>query len=140
MSILNRVLGFFVKDSAERRRFTEEFNFKARQGFQTLFVDTLLEASSCQGHPDPNYRHELSAPVFASGFIVKAKAGAEIPVEDIITIGSIILSDQTLVRKMYVLHWDTLYISDERTGKSVDWKIRDFLNFGGLLHSQTHVF
>lgn len=134
MSLIKRVIGFFVKDSAERKRFTDEFNFKAREGFQSMFVDTLLEATTCGGAPGQEYRHELSAPLFASGFKVQAKAGAEIPVEDIISIGKIILSDQVLVRKMFVLHWDTLYVSDERTGKSLCWKIRDFIHFGGLIY------
>ena len=44
-----------------------------------------------------------------------------------------ILSDSVLVRRMYLLHWDTLYVADARTGKSVYWKIKDFINVRGLL-------
>lgn len=134
MSIVTRILGFFVKDSAERRRFTDEFNVNAKQGFQTLFVDTLFVADSCEGALDSNYRHELSAPRAVSGFRVQAKAGTEIPAEDILSIGRIILNNQVLVRRLFVLHWDTLYVSDARTGKSICWKIRDYLNFGGLIY------
>lgn len=136
MGIIDRVLNFFVKDSAERRRFVNEFNFNARNYFQSLMVDTLLEAVMCEGSSDPSYRHELSAPRIMSGLSVEARAGAEIPVEDIILIGKIILSDQVLVRRMFVLHWDTLIVRDTRTGKYVDWRIRDFLSFGGLLQNR----
>ena len=38
-----------------------------------------------------------------------------------------------LVRRMFVLHWDTLIVRDTRTRKYVDWRIRDFMSFGGLL-------
>lgn len=138
MRILDRIVSFFVKDSFERRRFVTEFNMKASTAFQSMLVDTLLEAMVCEGDPDSSFRHELSAPRIVSGFVVQAKAGAPIPVDDVILIGRIILSDQTLVRKMFVLHWDTLIVQDMRTGKSVRWKIRDFLNFGGLLHSQVN--
>ena len=64
------------------------------EAFQALSVDTLLEAKSCSGNSDRSYRHELSAPLFYSGIAVEAKAGTEIPVDDIILIGKIILSNQ----------------------------------------------
>lgn len=96
-----------------------------------LSVDSLLEASSGSGRIE--YRHELSAPSFASGLIIDVKAGKSIPVDDIITIGTFILATTEIVRKIYVLHWDTLIIRDSFTGKSVEWAIKEFINMGGLL-------
>ena len=135
MSIISKVINFFVKDSAERRRFVDDFNVWAKQSFQTMFIDTLFEAISCEGAQPPEFRHELSAPRVVSGFRIIAKAGEEIPVEAIMALGAMILSDSVLVRRMYLLHWDTLYIADARTGKSVYWKIKDFINVRGLLGS-----
>ena len=132
MGLIDRFIKWF-KDSAERRRFINEFNANAIGAFQSLSVDTLLEAKACPGNADSSYRHELSAPFMFSGIAIEAKAGSEIPVEDIILIGKIILSNQMLVRRMFVLHWDTLIVRDTRTGKYVDWRIRDFMSFGGLL-------
>ena len=133
MGLIERAVGFFVKDSAERRRFVNEFNLNAKYFFQSLSVDTLLEAKMSSGNSDSSYRHELSAPTMVSGLTIEATAGAQISVDDIVMIGRIILSDQVLVRKMFVLHWDTLIVKDSRTGKFVDWRIRDFISFGGLL-------
>lgn len=133
MGLIDRFIKWF-RDSPARRKFINEFNERAREEFQMLSVDTLLEAKACSGNSDSSYRHELSAPVIFSGIAIEAKAGTEIPVDDIILIGKIILSNQVLVRKMFVLHWDTLIIRDTRTGKFVDWRIRDFMNFGGLLY------
>lgn len=135
MGLIDRFIKWF-KDSAERRRFINEFNANARGAFQSLSVDTLLEAKACSGNTDSSYRHELSAPFMFSGIAVEAKAGSEIPVDDIILIGKIILSNQVLVRRMFVLHWDTLIVRDTRTGKFVDWRIRDFMSFGGLLNNR----
>ena len=132
MGLIDRFIKWF-RDSAERRRFINEFNANARGAFQSLSVDTLMEARACSGNSDSSYRHELSAPVIFSGIAIEAKAGTEIPLDDIILIGKIILSNQVLVRRMFVLHWDTLIVRDTRTGKFVDWRIRDFMNFGGLL-------
>lgn len=132
MGLIDRFIKWF-RDSAERRRFINEFNANARGAFQSLSVDTLLEAKACSGNSDSSYRHELSAPVIFSGIAIEAKAGTQIPVDDIILIGKIILSNQVLVRKMFMLHWDTLIVRDTRTGKFVDWRIRDFMSFGGLI-------
>jgi len=135
MGLIDRFIKWF-RDSAERRRFINEFNANARGAFQSLSVDTLMEARACSGNSDSSYRHELSAPVIFSGIAIEAKAGTEIPVDDIILIGKIILSNQVLVRRMFVLHWDTLIVRDTRTGKFVDWRIRDFMSFGGLLNER----
>ena len=132
MGLIDRFIKWF-RDSAERRRFINEFNANARGAFQSLSVDTLMEARACSGNSDSSYRHELSAPVIFSGIAIEAKAGTEIPLDDIILIGKIIFSNQVLLRRMFVLHWDTLIVRDTRTGKFVDWRIRDFMNFGGLL-------
>lgn len=135
MGLIDRFIKWF-RDSPARRKFINEFNDKAREEFQMLSVDTLLEAKACSGNSDNSYRHELSAPVIFSGIAIEAKAGTQIPVDDIILIGKIILSNQVLVRKMFILHWDTLIVRDTRTGKFVDWRIRDFMNFGGLLNDR----
>lgn len=135
MGLIDRFIKWF-RDSAERKRFINEFNANARGAFQSLSVDTLLEAKVCSGNSDSSYRHELSAPFMFSGIAIEAKAGTEIPVDDIILIGKIILSNQVLVRRMFVLHWDTLIVRDTRTGKFVDWRIRDFMSFGGLLNER----
>ena len=134
-NLIDRFIKWF-RDSAERRRFINEFNANARDAFQSLSVDTLMEAKACSGNSDSSYRHELSAPVIFSGIAIEAKAGTEIPIDDIILIGKIILSNQVLVRRMFVLHWDTLIVRDIRTDKFVDWRIRDFMNFGGLLNER----
>lgn len=122
-----------MKDSAERRRFIEEFNRNAKRNFESLSVDALLFAETCSGNVDDSYRHELSAPRFASGIEIRVCGGVPIPVEDVMIIGQIILLNQPIVRKMYVLHWDTMIIRDMRTGHCVDWRIKEFVSFGGFL-------
>lgn len=131
MSWFRKVAEWFLRDSSERRKFLMWFNDNAKKCFVNLSVDSLLEASSGSGRIE--YRHELSAPSFASGLIIDVKAGKSIPVDDIIIIGTFILASTDIVRKIYVLHWDTLIIRDSFTGKSVDWAIKEFINMGGLL-------
>ena len=132
MSWYNKVLNFFVRDSAERRKFINDFNSNAQRSFQNLSVDALFIAEICEGSENETYRHDLSAPRFASGIEIKVCGGANIPLDDIILIGRIILLDGPIVRRMYILHWDTLIIRDIRTNRSVDWRIKDFIHLGGM--------
>ena len=133
MSWYNKIIEFFVKDSAERRRFINEFNEIASRNFQNLTIDALFEAGVCFGKSE--YQHELSAPVIASGLEIQIKAGMQVPLDVVIALGRVILCDRVLVRRMFVLHWDTLIIRDSRSGYCVDWGIRDFVDFGGVLNS-----
>ena len=131
MKWYHKVVDFFSKDAAERRRFVNEFNASALNNFTTLSVDALFQAEVCEGNVD--YRHEYSAPRPVSGFLVKVISGVDVPYEDVLLIGGIILNNKAIVRKMFVLHWDTLYIRDERNGNFGQWRIRDFVDFGGIL-------
>ena len=131
MSWYQKIVGFFSKDAAERRRFINTFNASALYSFTSLSVDALFQAEVCEGNVD--YRHEYSAPRSVSGFIVKVISGVDVPYEDVLLIGRIILENKALVRRMFVLHWDTLYIRDERNGRYGQWRIRDFVDFGGIL-------
>lgn len=133
MDWFRKITEWFVRDSAARKRFIDEFNENAKLNFTDLRVDSLLEAGICWGNEDLKYRHELSAPLFASGFEIRVRAGSEVSVDDILLIGKIILCDEYIVRRMYVLHWDTLVIRDLRTDRYVDWAIKDFVHLGGLL-------
>ena len=132
MSWYNKIIEFFVKDSAERRRFISEFNMLASRSFQNLTIGALFEAETCIGKSE--YRHELSAPIIASGLVIKIQAGCEVPLDAVLMLGRVILYDKALVRRMFVLHWDTLIIEDSRSGCRVDWRIRDFMEFGGVLN------
>ena len=115
----------------ENGGYIHTFNATALNSFTMLSVDALFQADVCEGNP--NYKHEYSAPRPVSGFIVKVISGVDVPYEDVLLIGRIILENKALVRRMFVLHWDTLYIKDERNGRFGQWRIRDFVDFGGIL-------
>lgn len=81
----NKVLNLFVRDSLERKRFIDEFNSNAKDSFKNLSVDVLFLASTCPGEEDSSYRHEFSAPRFASGFEIQVCGGNMEMVNDVLT-------------------------------------------------------
>ena len=133
MGYFSRIIGWF-RDYSLRNQFLKEFNDNAQSSFANLTVNALFKARSCSGNLDSRYRHEMSAPIIASRFAIEVIAGEDVPQEDIILIGQIILYNESVVRWLWALHWDTLIVKDVRSGKTGQWAIKDFVYLGGLLH------
>ncbi len=127
-----QIINWF-RDSSMRKKFLENFNNNAQINFHNLSVNALLKARTCSGSSDSRFRHELSAPVIACGFIIEVIAGEDVPQEDIFLIGRTVLYSESVVRWLWALHWDTLIIKDIRSGRSGEWAIKDFVHLGGLL-------
>lgn len=104
----------------------------ARESFTSGIIDVLLEAKSVSGSKE--FRHPNSSIFMATGFCIKAKTGRPLTKEEILEIGTLILTQQTLVRRLYVLGWDTLIVEDGSTsGLRAKWPIKDFANMNNRL-------
>ena len=99
--------------------------------FTQLTVGTLLEARSKSGFRD--FRHECSSFLLPTGFCIRATKGIPLTKDEILYIGTVILTNETLVRRLFVLGWDTLYIEDIVGNKQAKWAIKDFANIGLML-------
>jgi len=131
MAFWNRIVDWF-RDLSERERLLKEFNESARYAFSSLEVSTLLNAMTKAG--DPNYRHECSNLFLRSGFCIRATSGRSLSKDEMLYIGTVILTNQPLVRRLFVLGWDTLIIEDIVGNKSVKWPIKNFTNIGYFLN------
>ncbi len=125
-----QIIGWF-RDMSLRKQFLKNFNDNAQYSFTNLSVNALLQAKTCMGNP--SYKHDMSAPIIASGFALEVVSGDEIPQDDIILIGKTVLYNESVVRWLWALHWDTFIVKDIRTGKSCQWAIKEFVHLGGLL-------
>lgn len=128
--IWNKIVQWF-RDLSERERLINEFNISARVAFTQLTVGTLLEARSKSGFRD--FRHECSSFLLPTGFCIRATKGVPLTKDEILYIGTVILTNETLVRRLFVLGWDTLYIEDIVGNKQAKWAIKDFANIGLML-------
>ena len=131
MAFWNRIINWF-RDLSERDRLINDFNTSARGAFTQLSVGTLLEARSKRG--DSKFRHECSSFFLPTGFCIKATKGTPLTKEEILYIGSVILNNEPLVRRLFVLGWDTLYVEDIVGNKQAKWAIKEFTNIGLMLH------
>lgn len=128
--IWNKIVQWF-RDLSERERLINEFNISARVAFTQLTVGTLLEARSKSGFGD--FRHECSSFLLPTGFCIRATKGTPLTKDEILYIGTVVLTNEALVRRLFVLGWDTLYVEDIVGNKQAKWAIKDFANIGLML-------
>lgn len=117
-------------DVKERVGLVRNFNHSAKAAFITGVAPTLLKVSVSKGNS--NYRHAFSK-FLASGFRIKALSGRSLSRAEMIDIGKIILANETMVRKLISLGWDTLEVHDNAGYNGLQWKLTDFAHIGGVL-------
>ena len=80
-----------------------------------------------------DFRHECSSLFLPTGFCIKATKGTPLSKEEILYIGIVILTNEILVRRLFVLGWDTLYVEDFIRNKQAKWAIKEFTNIGLMI-------
>lgn len=119
----NRILDWF-QDRSERNRLVRSFNDSARHAFVAGQAPTLLKASISRG--EKSYRHQFSN-WLNSGFRIQAFTGRVLSKNELILIGTVIISDETLIRKLVVLGFDTLEVCGDKGIYGCRWQLKDFL-------------
>lgn len=126
----NKITTWF-KDRSERSKLIGSFNEMARAAFVAGNAPTVLKACSSRGCSQ--YKHEFSS-WMSSGFRIQVLSGRQLSKDEMTAIGMFILSDNTLVRRMIVLGWDTLEIHSNVGCYGCRWKLTDYANIGLLLN------
>lgn len=87
----------------------------------------LLEASISKGCSE--YKHSFSS-LIGSGFRIKAFSGRQLSKQEVINIGTVILANDMLVRRMVVLGWDTLEVHCDVGNYGCRWQLREYMMIG----------
>ena len=119
----NSIIEWF-KDRSERGKLIRSFNDAAKESFLSGSVPTLLKASVSKG--DRTYHHQYSNWLY-SGFRIQAFTGRQLSRDELIQIGSVILADSLLNRKMVLLGFDTLEVCGDIGSYGCKWQIKDYL-------------
>lgn len=122
-NVWNRVVDWF-RDRNARGRLLRSFNEAARDAFVCGMVPTLLKASFSRG--DRLYRHQFSD-WLNSGFRIKAYNGRQLSRDELVSIGTAIMSDSVLIRKLVVLGFDTLEVQRDVGAYGCKWRLSDYL-------------
>lgn len=122
-NFITRITEWF-HDRKSRNNLILSFNNEARESYISGIAPVLLNAGVSRGYKA--YKHQFSH-AFYSGFRIKAFAGRQLTREETIALGKSILSDDTLVRRMVVLGWDTLEIHSDHGNYGCRWQLRDYV-------------
>lgn len=125
----NQLVSWF-KDRSERSRLIRNFNDNARRAFVEGDAPTVLKASISRGMSA--YKHEFSA-WMNTGFRIQALTGRELSKDEMVFIGQVVLADETLVRRLIVLGWDTLEVHDDQGRYGCRWRLTDYAQIGRFL-------
>ena len=117
----NRILGWFGEIN-QRDQLILEFNNSAKANFIKGDTLTLLEAKVTIG--SRGFKHHFSK-FMASGFRITALSGSPLEKSELVKIGKTILDDDTLVRKLITLGWDTLEVNDVNENYGCKWPLKD---------------
>lgn len=119
----NNILDWF-RDRSDRSRLIRSFNESARNSFVSGEAPTLLKARISKG--ESSYKHQFSN-WLNTGFRIQAFTGRQLSRDELIHIGKVILNDETLVRKLVVLGWDTLEIHGDEGTYGCRWQLKDHI-------------
>ena len=126
VNIWSRILEWF-QDRQDRTRLIMGFNKAAREAFVQGVAPVQLEARISKG--ERAYKHQFSNP-FNSGFRIKAYAGQQLSKNDTINIGAVVLANDTLVRRLVVLGFDTLEVHSDVGNYGCRWQLHDYIMLG----------
>lgn len=105
MAIFDRLVDWFG-DAMERRQIVNDFNVSSRRAWDDGFP-FMLKAQITRG--DSQNKHQFSK-WLASGFRIKTTGGQSMDRERCSMVAMIILSNQTLVRRLIRCGFDTIEI------------------------------
>ncbi len=121
----------WFQDRTERNKLIRSFNESARHTFYSSISDAMLVADIVSGVSEN--RHSFSNFLLQGGFRIRTTAGRVLTKDEMLYAGTVILTNQELTRRLFVLGWDTLIVEDNIGGKKVSWAIKDFVNMNFTL-------
>jgi hypothetical protein len=117
-------------EMSERYKLVRDFNKAAKYAFISGAAPTLLEAKITGG--DNAFKHEFSK-WLGSGFRIKAMSGKPLHNIELKEIGSVVLDNEELIRKLITLGWDTLEVHSNKGFNGLKWPLKEYAKLGGFL-------
>ena len=118
----NAIIDWF-RDRNERSKLVRSFNDAARLAFVNGVAPTLLKATVSKG--EKAYRHQFSD-WLNTGFRIQAFKGRTLSKDELVSIGTVIISNAELVRKLIVLGFDTLEVHGDVGAFGCRW-LKDYM-------------
>lgn len=122
------IRGWFI-ETRERVKLVRGFNKAANNSFIEGTAKTLLKAKTTSGNKA--YGHAFSK--LFSGFRLSIINGKDLTQSELKEMSRVILDNESLVRKLMSLGWDTLEIHGSKDSIGLRWELKKYSNIGGAL-------
>ena len=117
----------WFQDKVDRRKLILSFNKSAREAFINGNAPFVLEARVTKGN---SAYKTVYSDRFNSGFRIKALANRQLSKKETISIGVVILSNASLIRRLVVLGFDTLEVCSDVGIHGCQWQLHDYTVIG----------
>ena len=124
IEFFKNLLNSLLDGSFERVKIIKSMNEAFQEYYVTGEIDRLCKVSIASGNQ--NFRHEMSAIFFRSGFRISIENDSNIRDSELRDIAQYILTNMAFVRQLMTLGFDTLVVSGKTTNKSLMYSLKEY--------------
>lgn len=133
-TFFKNLLNALLDGSFERMRIINQMNKAFKEYFLSGEFDRLCRVSISQG--DPDFKHEMSAYWFRSGFKISIDNDFNLQESEIFDISKYILENISFVRQLMAMGFDTLVIQGKTTQIGKKFSLKGYANLNNYFISQ----
>lgn len=119
---IKNLVNAILDGSFEKMKLINQMNAGFKEFFYSGELNRMCRASISQG--DPDFRHELSAMWFRSGFKITIENDTNLKESEIMEISQYVLNNGAFIRQLMAMGFDTLIVqgANNRIGKKFSLK------------------
>ena len=127
--LIKNLINSLLDGSFEKVKIISAMNQAFKEYYYSGDLDRLCKVSISIGNEE--FRHEMSAIFFRSGFKITIENDSSLRDSEILDISKYILTNKAFVRQLMSLGFDTLIITGKTTGKSMQFSFKEYAKVSG---------
>lgn len=124
IDFIKNLLDSLMSGSFERLKIVNGMNEAFKEYYYSGELNRLCKVSIAPGNP--NFRHEMSAAFFRSGFKISIENDNGIRESEMREISKYILSNTAFIRQLMSIGFDTLYMVGKTTQKNIAYALKEY--------------
>lgn len=125
-TFITNLINSILDGSFERMRIINQMNAAFKEYFLSGELDRLCKVSISQGRQE--YAHEMSSLWFRSGFKINIENDMSLTESEINELAKYVVGNETFVRQLMAIGFDTLIIKGKTTGISLSYALKKYAN------------
>ena len=130
-TFITNLLNSLLDGSFERMRVINQMNIAFKEYFTSGEFNRLCKVSISQGCSE--YAHEMSSLWFRSGFKISVENDSALKESEINELALYITSNESFVRQLMAMGFDTLVIKGRTTGITKNYALKKYTNLNQYL-------